>query len=68
MDDRLSRDLQSMLLLYCGLGLKLGLVVRKGLAWKVRKLDGALTPRASLRLKVTQIGMAMFFSFGNTGS
>ena len=55
-----------MLLLYCGLGLKLGLVVRKRLAslgmamlWK---LDGALTPRASLRLKVTRIGTAMVFS------
>ena len=54
-----------MLLLYCGLGLKLGLVVRKrlaslgmGMSWK---LDGALTPRASLRLKVTWIGTAMVF-------
>ena len=61
-----------MLLLYCGLGLKLGLVVRKRLvslgtamSWK---LDGALTPRSSLRLKVTRIGTAMVFSFGNTGS
>ena len=61
-----------MLLLYCGLGLKLGLVVRKRLALlgtaMLWKLDGALTARASLRLKVTQIGIAMVFSFGNTGS
>ena len=28
---------------------------------KVQKLDGALATRASLRLKVTQIGTTMFF-------
>ena len=36
---------------------------------KLRKLDGALAPRTSLRLKVTQIGTAMgFFFFGNASS
>ena len=39
---------------------------RHGKFWK---LDGAVAPRASLRLKVTQIGTAMdFFSCGNAGS
>ena len=34
-----------------------------------RKLDGALAPRTSLRLKVTQSETAMgFFSIGNAGS
>ena len=53
-----------MLLLYCGLGLKLGLVVRRRLASlgeESSELDRALIPRASLRLKVTRIGTAMVF-------
>ena len=49
---------------YCDLGPKLGLVVRKCLPLlgnKRSKPDGALPPRASLRLKVTQNGITMGF-------
>ena len=53
---------------YDDFGPKLGLVVRKGLAllgMGSLKLDGALASRASLRLKVTQIGTRRdFFSPG----
>ena len=54
---------------YCG---KVGLVVKKAPSLarnpEVQKLDGALAPETSRRLKVTQIGTAMGFSFGNAGS
>ena len=57
---------------YDDFGPKLGLVVRKHLAllgMETLKIDGALASRASLRLKVIQIGRAMiFFPFGNAGS
>ena len=49
---------------YCDLGPKLGLVVRKCLPLlgnKRSKPDGALATSASLRLKVSQIGTAMGF-------
>ena len=49
---------------YYDLSPKLGLEVRKHLAslgMESLKLDGALAPRASLRLKVTQIGTTMDF-------
>ena len=48
----------------CYLGPRLGGVVRKhlvSLESTVQKIDGALAPRASLRLKVTQIGSTMAF-------
>ena len=57
---------------YDDFGPKLGLVVRNRLAllgMETLKIDGALASRASLRLKVIQIGRAMiFFPFGNAGS
>jgi len=49
-------------IVYCDLGPKLGLVVKKAPSL-TRKLDGALAPRTSLRLKVTQIGIEMGFFF-----
>ena len=58
---------------YCYLGPKLGGVVRKhlvSLGVKGSEDRWGSSPRASLRLKVTQIGTTrdFFFSFGNSGS